>query len=127
MFFWIVIVGGISSFIAAMGIGSNDAANAFATSVGSKALTIKQASILAVVFETSGAVLMGSHVTDTIRKGIANYQCFEQEPYLLMYGCMGYYISIFLVIFSKLFRNACFYNSFMCRWNDWYDYCYCRK
>tara|TARA_Y100000992_G_scaffold241658_1_gene172539 strand:+ start:5593 stop:7041 length:1449 start_codon:yes stop_codon:yes gene_type:complete len=94
MFIWIVIVGGISSFIAAMGIGSNDAANAFATSVGSKALTIKQASILAVVFETSGAVLMGSHVTDTIRKGIANYQCFENEPYLLMYGCMWVIISV---------------------------------
>lgn len=94
MFLWIVIVGGISSFIAAMGIGSNDAANAFATSVGSKALTIKQASILAVVFETSGAVLMGSHVTDTIRKGIANYQCFENEPYLLMYGCMWVIISV---------------------------------
>ena len=57
MFLWIVIVGGISSFIAAMGIGSNDAANAFATSIGSKTLTIKQASILAVIFETSGAVL----------------------------------------------------------------------
>ena len=94
MFLWIVIVGGISSFIASMGIGSNDAANAFATSVGSKALTIKQASILAVVFETSGAVLMGSHVTDTIRKGIANYQCFENEPYLLMYGCMWVIISV---------------------------------
>ena len=99
MFFWIVIVGGISSFIAAMGIGSNDAANAFATSVGSKALTIKQASILAVVFETSGAVLMGSHVTDTIRKGIANYQCFEQEPYLLMYGCMWVIISVSFWLF----------------------------
>jgi sodium-dependent phosphate transporter len=99
MFFWIVIVGGISSFIAAMGIGSNDAANAFATSVGSKALTIKQASILAVVFETSGAVLMGSHVTDTIRKGIANYECFEQEPYLLMYGCMWVIISVSFWLF----------------------------
>ena len=82
-----------------MGIGSNDAANAFATSVGSKALTIKQASILAVVFETSGAVLMGSHVTDTIRKGIANYECFEQEPYLLMYGCMWVIISVSFWLF----------------------------
>ena len=41
MYLWIVISGGIFSFIAAMGIGSNDAANAFATSVGSKSLTIK--------------------------------------------------------------------------------------
>ena len=75
-------------FFAAGGIGANDAANAFATSVGSKALTIKQAVVLAAIFETGGAVLMGSHVTNTIRKGIADYQCFEDEPYLLMYGCL---------------------------------------
>jgi sodium-dependent phosphate transporter len=77
-----------------MGIGANDAANAFATSVGSKALTIKQAAGLAVVFETAGAILMGNHVTDTIRKGIADYKCFENEPELLMYGCMWVIISV---------------------------------
>ena len=88
MFIWIVVVGGVYSFIAAMGIGSNDAANAFATSVGSKTLTIRQASLLAVIFETAGAILMGNHVTDTIRKGIADYRCFEDNPELLMYGCM---------------------------------------
>ena len=49
MYLWIVVVGGIGAVIASMGIGSNDAANAFATSVGSKALTIKQASGLAAV------------------------------------------------------------------------------
>jgi len=67
MYLWIVITGGIASFICSMGIGANDAANAFATSVGAKTLTIKQAAILAVIFETSGAVLMGNHVTETIR------------------------------------------------------------
>ena len=46
MYIWIVILGGIFSFFAAMGIGANDAANAFATSVGSKALSIKQAVVL---------------------------------------------------------------------------------
>ena len=94
MFLWIVVTGGIFSFISAMGIGANDAANAFATSVGSKALTIKQAAGLAVIFETCGAILMGSHVTDTIRKGIADYQCFENDPELLMYGCMWVIISV---------------------------------
>lgn len=94
MYNWIVICGGIFSFITAMGIGANDAANAFATSVGSGALTIKQAAGLAVVFETSGAILMGSHVTDTIRKGISDYQCFENEPELLMYGCMWVMICV---------------------------------
>ena len=94
MFLWILVTGGIFSFISAMGIGANDAANAFATSVGSKALTIKQASCLAVLFETSGAILMGNHVTDTIRKGIADYKCFENDPELLMYGCMWVIISV---------------------------------
>lgn len=94
MFLWIVITGGIFSFITSMGIGANDAANAFATSVGSKALTIKQASALAIIFETGGAILMGNHVTDTIRKGIADYQCFENDPELLMYGCMWVIISV---------------------------------
>ena len=71
-----------------MGIGANDVANAYATAVGSKALTIKQAVILATIFESSGAFFMGSHVTKTIRKGIADYECFEDDPGALMYGCM---------------------------------------
>lgn len=99
MFLWIVITGGIFSFISAMGIGANDAANAFATSVGSKTLTINQAAGLAVVFETAGAILMGNHVTDTIRKGIADYKCFENDPELLMYGCMWVVISVALWLF----------------------------
>ena len=56
MYFWIVIVGGFFAFFASMGIGANDAANAFATSVGSKALTLKQAVVLAAIFGTAGAV-----------------------------------------------------------------------
>lgn len=94
MFIWIVIAGGITSFIASMGIGSNDAANAFATSVGAKSLTLKQAASLAIVFETAGAILMGSHVTETIRKGIADYECFENEPEILMYGCLWVLVSV---------------------------------
>ena len=82
MYNWIIIVGGIFAFFAAMGIGANDVANAYATSVGSKALTVKQAVVLATIFETAGAVLMGSHVTNTIRKGIADYKCFEEQPEL---------------------------------------------
>ena len=52
MYLWIVIVGGAFAFFSSMGIGANDAANAFATSVGSKALTIRQVVFLAVIFET---------------------------------------------------------------------------
>ena len=53
MYLWIIIVGGIFSFFTAMGIGANDVANAYATSIASKALTMKQAVILASIFETA--------------------------------------------------------------------------
>jgi len=99
MYIWIVIVGGCFAFFAAAGIGANDSANAFATSVGSKALTIKQAVFLAAIFETAGAVLMGNHVTNTIRKGIADYKCFEDDAELLMYGCMWVIFTVGLWLF----------------------------
>ena len=99
MYLWILIVGGAFSFFAAMGIGANDAANSFATSIGSKALTMKQAVVTAVIFETAGAILMGGHVTDTIRKGIADYKCFEEQPELLMYGCMWVVLSVGMWLF----------------------------
>jgi len=99
MYTWIIVVGGCFAFFTAMGIGANDAANAFATSVGSKALTIKQAVVLAAIFETAGAILMGNHVTDTIRKGIADYRCFEDNPTVLMYGCMWVILAVGLWLF----------------------------
>lgn len=71
-FLWIVIVGGFGAFFAAFGIGANDVANAFATSVGAQAINLKQAVALAGIFEFLGALLMGSHVTKTIRSGIAD-------------------------------------------------------
>jgi len=103
MYTWIVVTGGVFAFISAMGIGANDVANAYATSVGSKALTIKQAVICATIFESSGAILMGSHVTKTIRKGIADYECFEDDPGALMYGCMWvcFSVGVWLFIASK--------------------------
>ncbi len=99
MYLWIVVVGGCYAFFASMGIGANDAANAFATSVGSKALTINQAVGLAAFFETAGAILMGNHVTETIRKGIADYECFENDTDLLMYGCMWVIFSVGVWLF----------------------------
>jgi len=99
MYQWIVITGGCFSFLAAMGIGANDVANAYATAIGSRALTMKQAVVLASMFETGGALLMGSHVTKTIRKGIADYECFEDDPGALMYGCMWVCLSVGLWLF----------------------------
>ena len=103
MYTWIVVVGGIYAFMAALGIGANDVANAYATSVGSRSLTIKQAVILASIFEAGGAILMGSHVTRTIRKGIADYKCFEDDPGSLMYGSMWvcFAVAMWLFIATK--------------------------
>ncbi|NOZ78267.1 MAG: inorganic phosphate transporter [Acidobacteria bacterium] len=65
--FIVAVVGG---FYMAWNIGANDVANAFGTSVGSKALTFRQAVVVAAVFEFAGAILVGSHVTGTIRSGL---------------------------------------------------------
>ena len=73
----------------AWGIGANDVANAMATSVGSKALTIKQAILVAAVFEFAGAVLAGGAVTSTIRKGIVDSDLLVGSPELLIYGMLA--------------------------------------
>eukprot|EP00210_Caulerpa_lentillifera_P008050 g7687.t1 len=85
---WIVVVGSFLAFFTAYGIGANDVANAFATSVGAKAITIPQAVIIAGIFEFAGAVLLGSQVTDTVRKKIADGDEFEDDPEVLMYGML---------------------------------------
>ena len=73
----------------AWGIGANDVANAMATSVGSKALTIRQAICVAAVFEFLGAVLAGGGVTSTIRKGIVDADLLADSPELLIYGMLA--------------------------------------
>ncbi len=103
---WIVVFGGFAAFFAAFGIGANDCANSYATSVGSKALTIKQACVLAVIFEFLGAVLAGSAVAETIRKGTADYQCFDgsyMDRAILMYGnlCVVGAVGIWLLVATK--------------------------
>ena len=73
----------------AWGIGANDVANAMATSVGSKALTITQAILAAAVFEFLGAVLAGGAVTSTIRTGIVDADLLADTPELLVYGMLA--------------------------------------
>ncbi|MBE9537814.1 MAG: inorganic phosphate transporter [Proteobacteria bacterium] len=79
----------IFGFFMAWGIGANDVANAMGTSVGSRALTIKQAILIAMVFEFLGAYLAGGEVTSTIRKGIIDADVMADSPELMVYGMMS--------------------------------------
>jgi len=90
---WVFVVAIIFAFIAAFGVGANDVANSFSTSVGAKSITIKQAIFIACIFEFSGAFFMGKHVTNTIRKGIADIDLFMDEPDIFMFGMMCVCIS----------------------------------
>src|SRR5690606_27010963 len=81
-----IILACVFGFFMAWGVGANDVANAMGTSVGSKAITIKQAIIIAVIFEFLGAWLAGGQVTETIRKGIIDPTLLENDPQLLVDG-----------------------------------------
>lgn len=72
----------------AWNIGANDVANAMGTSVGSGALTLKQAVLIAAVLEFSGAFFFGSHVTETIQKGIIDSSIFN-NPMIIVYGMLA--------------------------------------
>ena len=87
--FELVLLAGLFGFFMAWGIGANDVANAMGTSVGSKALTIKQAILIAMVFEFAGAYLAGGEVTSTIRKGIIDATYFVDTPELLVFGMVA--------------------------------------
>ncbi len=73
----------------AWGIGANDEANAMATSVGSRAVTVKQAIIIAAIFEFLGAFLAGGEVTSTIRNGIVDANLLADRPNILMVGMLA--------------------------------------
>ncbi|XP_022088494.1 sodium-dependent phosphate transporter 1-like isoform X2 [Acanthaster planci] len=83
---WTLVVGFAISFVLAFGLGANDVANSFATSVGARVLTLRMACILASFFETAGAVLLGAKVSDTIRKGIFDVTLYEGMTEILIVG-----------------------------------------
>lgn len=98
-----LILAGCFGLFMAWGIGANDVANAMATSVGSKALTLKQAVIVAAIFEFAGAFLAGGQVTSTIRKGIIDADLLVGTPELLIFGMLAALLAagIWLLIATK--------------------------
>jgi PiT family inorganic phosphate transporter len=84
-----LIMACLFGFFMAWGIGANDVANAMGTSVGSGALTLKQAILVAMVFEFLGAYLAGGEVTSTIRKGIIDPTIMSDNPELMVYGMLS--------------------------------------
>ncbi len=84
-----LLLAAVFGIFMAWGIGANDVANAMATSVGSKAITIRQALVLAAIFEFAGAYLAGGQVTETIRKGLVDMQAFSANPMLLVWGMLA--------------------------------------
>lgn len=85
----LIVVAAVFGFLMAYGVGANDVANAMGTSVGSRALTIKQAIVIAAIFEFAGAYLAGGSVTSTIRGGITDASFFVDTPELMAYGMIA--------------------------------------
>ncbi|MBF0588064.1 MAG: inorganic phosphate transporter [Magnetococcales bacterium] len=85
----LLALGVIFSLYMTWGIGANDVANAMGTSVGSGAITVRQAIIIAALFEFMGAVLAGNSVTDTIHRELVDPMVFTFHPEILAYGMLA--------------------------------------
>ena len=86
---WVFWVATAACAYMAWNIGANDVANAMGTAVGSRSITMKQAVLLAAVFEFAGAFLVGGHVTDTVRKGIVSTEVFQGNPEIFVMGMLS--------------------------------------
>jgi inorganic phosphate transporter, PiT family len=86
--FYVLILGYIVGFYMAWNIGANDVANSMASSVGANAITIRQAIFLAGILNILGAVFIGSHVTNTIRKGIVSTEVLT-DPHMALIGALS--------------------------------------
>jgi PiT family inorganic phosphate transporter len=84
----VLIIGYIFGFYMAWNIGANDVANSMASAVGAKAITIRQAIFIAGILNIVGAVFIGSHVTQTIRKGIVSTDILA-DPHLALIGALS--------------------------------------
>lgn len=76
-------------FLMNWGVGANDLANVMSTTMGSKAVTIRQAMVIAILFEFAGAFLGGGGVTETMRDGIITSSELSSQPLILIEGMLG--------------------------------------
>lgn len=99
-----IVLACLFGFFMAWGVGANDVANAMGTSVGSRALTVRQAIVIAAIFEFAGAYLAGGQVTETIRKGMIDASLVAQTPELLVYGMLAALLAagVWLLVASRL-------------------------
>ncbi|MBW2441149.1 MAG: inorganic phosphate transporter, partial [Deltaproteobacteria bacterium] len=86
--YYILVIGYIFGFYMAWNIGANDVANSMASAVGAKAITIRQAIFIAGILNVAGAVFIGSHVTNTIRKGIVSTDILA-DPHVALIGALS--------------------------------------
>lgn len=100
----LVVITAILGFLMAFGIGANDVSNAMGTSVGSGTITVKQAILIAMVFELAGAYLAGGEVADTIKSGIIQTSEFMDKPDVLVLGMMSSLLAsgVWLIIATRM-------------------------
>lgn len=84
-----LLVAVVLCFLMTWGVGANDLANVMSTTMGSKAVTVRQAMLIAIVFEFAGAFLGGSGVTETMRDGIINTSQLSDQPLVMIEGMLG--------------------------------------
>ncbi|KAL3803080.1 hypothetical protein ACHAWO_010646 [Cyclotella atomus] len=99
-YLWIAITGILIGFLYAFGIGANDVANAFATSVASKSISLRQAVVIAAIFEFCGALFLGASVTSTVRGKIFDTEYYEDQPEVVMLGFMTSLVTASIMLFA---------------------------
>ena len=102
--YYILIVGYIFGFYMAWNIGANDVANSMASAVGAKAITIRQAIFIAGILNVVGATFIGSHVTQTIRKGIVSTDILT-DPHLALIGALSALLAAALWVSFATWRS----------------------
>jgi PiT family inorganic phosphate transporter len=100
----VLIIGYIFGFYMAWNIGANDVANSMASAVGARAITIRQAIVIAGILNILGAVLLGTHVTDTIRKGIVSTDVLT-HPHVALIGALAALLAAALWVSFATWRS----------------------